>query len=345
MLARAGAAHHIDTDLLLSLVHAESGGKARVVSRAGARGLMQLMPGTAAALGVKDAFVPEQNVEGGTSYLDALLTRYKDNIALALAAYNAGPGAVDKYHGVPPYRETRAYVSRIIREFNRRKTVLLAQGSAMKRALPWLVLAAVLAFVAWKLHGSHFDWAGAWAAVRTANPWLLAAAVLVIYSNNVVRALRWALFLRADGGPAVPWTRLVGSQFIGFTGLAIFGRIGELIRPLLVARRTGRTFASQVAVVTVERVFDLAAFGAIFAGTLLASPSLRALPYIGQAGKVIGGLTVVLIVFIADRPARRRCASRRAAGKGCPAGLAEKILTFRDGLTRHLRLVCRGRGA
>lgn len=128
MLTRAGAAHHIDADLLLSVVHAESGGKARVVSRAGARGLMQLMPGTAAALGVKDAFVPEQNVEGGTSYLDALLTRYKDNIALALAAYNAGPGAVDKYHGVPPYRETRAYVSRIIREFNRRKTVLLAQG-------------------------------------------------------------------------------------------------------------------------------------------------------------------------------------------------------------------------
>ena len=124
MVAKAGAAHHIDADLLLSLVHAESGGKARVVSRAGARGLMQLMPGTAAALGVKDAFVPEQNVEGGTTYLDALLTRYKDNIALALAAYNAGPGAVDKYHGVPPYRETRAYVSRIIREFNRRKSTL-----------------------------------------------------------------------------------------------------------------------------------------------------------------------------------------------------------------------------
>ena len=129
MVARAGAAHHIDTDLLLSVVYAESGGRARVVSRAGAQGLMQLMPGTATALGVKDAFVPEQNVEGGTSYLDALLTRYKDNIALALAAYNAGPGAVDKYHGIPPYRETRAYVSRIIREFNRRKIVLLAQAS------------------------------------------------------------------------------------------------------------------------------------------------------------------------------------------------------------------------
>ena len=200
----------------------------------------------------------------------------------------------------------------------------------MKRALPWVVLAAVVAFVAWKLHGSHFDWAGAWAAVRTADPWLLAAAVLVIYSNNVVRALRWALFLRADGGVPVPWTRLVGSQFIGFTGLAIFGRIGELIRPLLVARRTGRTFASQVAVVTVERVFDLAAFGAIFAGTLLASPALRALPYIGQAGKVIGGLTVVLIVFIAIVLLAGDAVARVAAKVS--AGLAEKILTFRDGL-------------
>jgi soluble lytic murein transglycosylase-like protein len=132
MIGKAGAAHHIDADLLLSLVHAESGGHAHVVSRAGARGLMQLMPGTATALGVKDSFVPEQNVEGGTSYLDALLTRYKDNIALALAAYNAGPGAVDRYHGVPPFRETRAYVSRIIREFNRRKTMLLAQAPPAK---------------------------------------------------------------------------------------------------------------------------------------------------------------------------------------------------------------------
>ncbi len=128
MLAKAGTQHNVDADLLASVVHAESGGHVRAVSRVGAQGLMQLMPGTAATLGVKDAFIAGENVEGGTKYLDQLLTRYHDNIALALAAYNAGPGAVDRYHGVPPYRETRAYVARVIREFNRRKTTLLAQA-------------------------------------------------------------------------------------------------------------------------------------------------------------------------------------------------------------------------
>jgi transglycosylase-like protein with SLT domain len=125
MLAHAGAAHDIDTDLLASVVKAESGGHARAVSRTGARGLMQLMPGTAAKMGVQDAFRPDQNIAGGTAYLDELLTRYRDNIALALAAYNAGPGVVDRYHGIPPYRETKAYVARVIREFNRRKQMAL----------------------------------------------------------------------------------------------------------------------------------------------------------------------------------------------------------------------------
>ena len=128
MLAKAGVQHNIDAELLASVVHAESGGQVHAVSRVGAQGLMQLMPGTASTLGVKNAFVASDNVEGGTKYLDQLLTRYNDNIALALAAYNAGPGAVDRYHGVPPYRETRAYVARVIREFNRRKTTLLAQA-------------------------------------------------------------------------------------------------------------------------------------------------------------------------------------------------------------------------
>jgi soluble lytic murein transglycosylase-like protein len=135
LLTHAGTEHNIDAELLASVVHAESGGHAHAVSRTGARGLMQLMPGTASAVGVKDAFVAAENVEGGTRYLDEMLTRYHDNIALALAAYNAGPGAVDRYRGVPPFRETRAYVARVIREFNRRKTdalrlqaTLLAKG-------------------------------------------------------------------------------------------------------------------------------------------------------------------------------------------------------------------------
>ncbi|MGD0799080.1 MAG: lytic transglycosylase domain-containing protein [Acidobacteriaceae bacterium] len=121
MLARAGARHNIDTDLLASVVEAESAGDVRAVSRAGARGLMQLMPGTATVLGVKDSFAPEENIGGGTAYLDEMLTRYSNNMKLALAAYNAGPEAVDRYHGIPPYAETQAYVARVIREFNRRK--------------------------------------------------------------------------------------------------------------------------------------------------------------------------------------------------------------------------------
>ena len=120
LLSNAGAEHNVDADLLASVVKAESDGNVRATSRAGARGLMQLMPGTAQQLGVTDSFAPDQNVRGGTTYLDWLLTRYHDNIALALAAYNAGPQAVDRYHGIPPYHETRLYVARVIHEFNRR---------------------------------------------------------------------------------------------------------------------------------------------------------------------------------------------------------------------------------
>lgn len=132
MLAAAGNVHNLDVDLLASVVKAESGGNAQAVSRAGAQGLMQLMPQTAAQLGVQNSFQPDENVRGGTAYLDALLTQYGNNLALALAAYNAGPAAVNKYHGIPPYRETRAYVARVIHEFNRR---VLAREAQAKRAV------------------------------------------------------------------------------------------------------------------------------------------------------------------------------------------------------------------
>jgi soluble lytic murein transglycosylase-like protein len=120
MLAKAGAAFDLDTDLLASVIRQESGGHSRAVSRAGAQGLMQLMPKTASQLGVGNSFAPGQNIEGGTAYLDALLTKYHNDLALALAAYNAGPAAVDRWHGIPPYRETRIYVARVIHEYNRR---------------------------------------------------------------------------------------------------------------------------------------------------------------------------------------------------------------------------------
>lgn len=132
MLAKAGVQHNVDRDLLASIVKAESNGNTHAVSRAGAKGLMQLMPGTAADLGVQDSFHPEQNVQGGSTYFDELLTRYHDNLALALAAYNAGPAAVDKYHGIPPYHETQVYVARVIHEFNRR--VKARQAEAARQA-------------------------------------------------------------------------------------------------------------------------------------------------------------------------------------------------------------------
>lgn len=131
MLDKAGHEHNLDVDLLASLVKAESGGNTRAVSRTGAKGLMQLMPGTANDMGVQDSFKPSENVRGGSEYLDQLLTRYHEKMALALAAYNAGPAAVDKYHGVPPYHETRAYVARVIHEFNRR---VLAREAEARRA-------------------------------------------------------------------------------------------------------------------------------------------------------------------------------------------------------------------
>ncbi len=137
MLAEAGAAHNLDVDLLASVVQAESGGRVRATSPAGAQGLMQLIPSTAHAMGVQNSLEPEENVRGGTQYLDELLTRYHENLALALAAYNAGPAAVDKYHGVPPYHETRVYVARVIHAFNRRVlTHEMVKGRAKQQSAP-----------------------------------------------------------------------------------------------------------------------------------------------------------------------------------------------------------------
>ena len=133
----AGERARIDPDVLASVIRAESGGNPRAVSPKGARGLMQLMPQTAAQLGVNNAFDPAANVDGGSRYLAALLELYHGDAQKALAAYNAGPHRVQQYRGVPPYHETRAYVARVINDFNRRKSPpKTKRRSAARKAQP-----------------------------------------------------------------------------------------------------------------------------------------------------------------------------------------------------------------
>ena len=133
IVAEISARNKIDADFIASVISAESANNPHAISPKGAQGLMQLMPGTASKLGVKDSFDPEANVDGGVRYLRQLLELYHYDVAKALAAYNAGPQRVDQYKGVPPYRETHAYVARIIRDYNRKKLAeqkQLAQAKA-----------------------------------------------------------------------------------------------------------------------------------------------------------------------------------------------------------------------
>ena len=130
LIASAASRHQIDPDFLASVVEAESGFNPTALSPKGARGLMQLMPQTAAGLGVENVLDPAANLEGGTKYLRQLLDQYDGDTVKALAAYSAGPQRVEQYGGIPPYRETRAYVARITDGYNRKKLQQRAHSTA-----------------------------------------------------------------------------------------------------------------------------------------------------------------------------------------------------------------------
>lgn len=117
IISEISAKHGVNEKLVRALIKQESGFNPTVVSKVGAIGLMQLMPQTAKSLGVVDAKDPVQNVDGGVRYLKSMMKKYNGNLILALAAYNAGPGAVDKYGGVPPYKETQNYVKNILANY------------------------------------------------------------------------------------------------------------------------------------------------------------------------------------------------------------------------------------
>lgn len=122
IISDASSRHQIDVDFIASVIRAESANNPRAVSRKGAQGLMQLMPETARQLGVQDSLDPAENVDAGVRLLRELLLRYNGNAAKALAAYNAGPQRVKQYNGVPPFRETRTYIARVISDYNRKKS-------------------------------------------------------------------------------------------------------------------------------------------------------------------------------------------------------------------------------
>ena len=127
---KASDTYHVSKDLLKAMAKAESNFRADATSHCGAMGIMQLMPATAASLGVTDAYNPEQNIMGGAQYISRLLEKYNGNLSYAVAAYNAGSGNVDKYGGIPPFHETQNYVVKVLRYLEEGVTIPNSSGTA-----------------------------------------------------------------------------------------------------------------------------------------------------------------------------------------------------------------------
>jgi uncharacterized membrane protein YbhN (UPF0104 family) len=202
----------------------------------------------------------------------------------------------------------------------------------------WGVGIVALGVLVWLFRTKvQFDWANFWQQLRYVSLGHIAAGIVLIYVTYFLRALRWSVFLSPT--KKVPATSLLGSQFIGFTAVALFGRLADLTRPFLVARRINLSLSSQVAVYTIERMFDLGAAALIFSSALAFTP--KGLPHhevFVRAGAVSMGLTLTIAIFAGIvRAAGGAVAAfaRRTVGLvSKPAGesIATKIVGFRDGL-------------
>jgi len=135
LVEAAAARYNVDPDLITSVIAVESNFDPKALSRKNARGLMQLLPETAARLGVQDIYDPQENIDAGTRYLRELLEKYNSNLTLALAAYNAGPDRVQQYGRVPPFTETLSYVRRVKRTYNKSKSKTSAKRPASPGAM------------------------------------------------------------------------------------------------------------------------------------------------------------------------------------------------------------------
>lgn len=136
LIEAASAQYKVDADLIASVIAVESNFEPKAISRRDARGLMQLLPETAAKLGVKDIFDPKENIDAGTRYLSDLLKRYDNNLVLALAAYNAGPEKVERFGSVPPYAETISYVRRVKRAYENSKSGAMPSSTPKRKSFP-----------------------------------------------------------------------------------------------------------------------------------------------------------------------------------------------------------------
>ena len=202
----------------------------------------------------------------------------------------------------------------------------------------WLVVVVVLAGVVALFHNKvHFDWTTFWQQLRYVSIGHIMAGIAMIYATYWLRAMRWAVFVSPT--KKVSAGSLLGSQFIGFTAVALFGRLADLTRPYLVARRVGLSLSSQVAVYTIERMFDLGAAAVIFSCALAFTP--KNLPHhevFVRAGVLSLGATLAIAVFAgAVRVAGGAIAgfARGTVGrlsKSAGESIATKIIGFRDGL-------------